>query len=120
MRRWDAKRVGTGFAGVELTEHNAGKFHVVMPRDSQSVRNHSPDGFEMGYAGSGPAQLALAILLRYFRGEVGAALVLYQDFKFEFVTSAPRDGFSISELEIDAWIENLPSEARDRLRKVRV
>jgi hypothetical protein len=24
--------------------------------------NHSPDGFEFGYAGSGPAQLALALL----------------------------------------------------------
>lgn len=28
----------------------------------QEIRNHSPDGFNWGYAGSGPAQLALAIL----------------------------------------------------------
>lgn len=26
------------------------------------LRNHSPDGFEWGYSGSGPAQLALAIV----------------------------------------------------------
>lgn len=25
------------------------------------LRNHSPDGFEWGYSGSGPAQLALAL-----------------------------------------------------------
>ena len=31
---------------------------------SLAIRNHSPDGFSWGYAGSGPAQLALAILLQ--------------------------------------------------------
>ena len=34
------------------------------PRKSLAVYNHSPDGFAWGYGGSGPAQLALAILLR--------------------------------------------------------
>lgn len=33
--------------------------------------NHSPDGFEMGYGGSGPAQLALAILADHFHRNVG-------------------------------------------------
>ena len=33
------------------------------PEISQKVRNHSPDGFNWGYCGSGPAQLALAIVL---------------------------------------------------------
>lgn len=36
----------------------------LAPARSLAVRNHSPDGFSWGYAGSGPAQLALAILLR--------------------------------------------------------
>lgn len=31
------------------------------------LRNHSPTGFEWGYSGSGPAQLALAILAHHFR-----------------------------------------------------
>ena len=30
------------------------------------IRNHSPTGFEWGYGGSGPAQLALAILADHF------------------------------------------------------
>jgi hypothetical protein len=30
------------------------------------IRNHSPTGFEWGYNGSGPAQLALAILADHF------------------------------------------------------
>jgi hypothetical protein len=32
----------------------------------EEIRNHSPDGFEWGYHGSGPAQLALAILADHF------------------------------------------------------
>ena len=33
------------------------------PEPSQELWNHSPDGFNWGYGGSGPAQLALALLL---------------------------------------------------------
>lgn len=36
---------------------------LLDPKKSQEVFNHSPDGFEAGYVGSGPAQTALAILL---------------------------------------------------------
>lgn len=36
---------------------------LLDPKPSQAVWNHSPDGFNWGYGGSGPAQLALAILL---------------------------------------------------------
>lgn len=50
------------------------------PRPSQKVRNHSPDGFNWGYGGSGPAQLALAILLHFMPEE--DAQTLYQIFKF--------------------------------------
>lgn len=32
----------------------------------KEIRNHSPTGFEWGYNGSGPAQLALAILADHF------------------------------------------------------
>jgi len=35
----------------------------LSPGPSQKLWNHSPDGFQWGYGGSGPAQLALALLL---------------------------------------------------------
>lgn len=35
----------------------------IQPDKSQKVWNHSPDGFNAGYLGSGPAQTALGILL---------------------------------------------------------
>ena len=31
---------------------------LLKPERSQRVKNHSPDGFNWGYAASGPAQLA--------------------------------------------------------------
>jgi hypothetical protein len=45
----------------------------VHPEKSQRVWNHSPDGFNVGYGGSGPAQLALGILLFFFPSEVAIA-----------------------------------------------
>lgn len=36
---------------------------LLSPQRSLQIRNHSPDGFSWGYGGSGPHQLALALLL---------------------------------------------------------
>ncbi|MCU4744660.1 DUF6166 domain-containing protein [Halobacteria archaeon AArc-m2/3/4] len=57
----------------------------LSPDRSLEVRNHSPTGFEWGYNGSGPAQLALAILLDYTDDE-GVALEHYMRFKDEVVS----------------------------------
>lgn len=37
--------------------------YELSPARSRTVMNHSPDGFAWGYLGSGPSQLALALLL---------------------------------------------------------
>jgi hypothetical protein len=58
---------------------------LLDPRVSQKVRDHSPDGFNWGYNGSGPAQLALGILIHVL-GDVNWAQTLYQDFKREVVS----------------------------------
>lgn len=58
---------------------------------SQRVQNHSPDGFNWGYAGSGPAQLALALLLLYV--DAYTAVQYYQDFKHAWVAYLPQADF---------------------------
>lgn len=63
-------------------ESNVKKYELT-PGASQQHRNHSPDGFNFGYEGSGPAQLALAILLD-FSGLVPHPS-LYQSFKVQFL-----------------------------------
>lgn len=68
---------------------------------SLKIRSHSPSGFNWGYGGSGPAQLALAILLDYFGDRVKAQR-LYQSFKFRTVASWPQDkGWKITGAEIE-------------------
>lgn len=49
------------------------------------LRNHSPDGASWGYSGSGPAQLALA-LLAHATGDDELAQKLYQRFKVDVVS----------------------------------
>lgn len=53
----------------------------LKPRRSQAYYNHSPDGFNWGYGGSGPAQLALAIMLECF--DVSDH---YQNFKWAVIS----------------------------------
>lgn len=73
-------------------------------KPSLHVYNHSPTGFEWGYGGSGPAQLALAILLD-FTGDEDLAATLYHTFKWEKVAHFNRDTFAIDGVNIRRWLE---------------
>lgn len=80
----------------------------LLPLHTQ-VRNHSPTGFESGYCGSGPAQLALAILVDY-RGEE-YALPRYQRFKELVVARLPRENdWVLSPEDIDRALEQIDRE----------
>ena len=57
---------------------------------SLTVRNHSPAGFNHGYSGSGPAQLALAICLKLYPQRVAQAV--YQYFKSDYIAKLPSQG----------------------------
>jgi uncharacterized protein (DUF2249 family) len=67
------------------------------------LRNHSPSGFAWGYGGSGPAQLALAILAD-FTGSDAFALKHYQEFKFDIIARLQGDSFLLRGLPILTWI----------------
>ncbi|HSZ58653.1 MAG TPA: DUF6166 domain-containing protein [Tepidisphaeraceae bacterium] len=71
---------------------------------SLKLANHSPTGFEWSYYGSGPAQLALAILLD-FTGDPDLALDCYQLFKAAFVGGWPQAGWEIDGAMIRGWLE---------------
>ena len=67
--------------------------------------NHSPTGFEWGYCGSGPAQLALAILADYL-GNDQEALEFYQRFKWAVVAGLPGR-WTLTGRDIDAVLHTL-------------
>lgn len=77
---------------------------VLIPGPSLAIESHSPDGFEWGYPGSGPAQLALALLLD-FTGDRHWAAEYHQPFKFAYVVGWDGPAWQISGAEIVAWLQ---------------
>lgn len=77
---------------------------ILSPTRSQTVRNHSPDGFAWGYEGSGPAQLALALLLNegYCEAHAGE---MYQRFKSEVIATLP-DEWQLTSFQIATWVSS--------------
>ena len=85
----------------------------------QVIVHHSPTGFECGYCGSGPADLALNVLhfLIPPTGEFDdvecfnhtkvsrEAWMLHQDFKEKFIATLPEKGGFININQIRAWLE---------------
>ena len=73
------------------------------------VLNHSPDGFEWGYGGSGPAQLALAILCDHLGAPAGTktgplverAVRLHQDFKWRVIAALKWQSWSLTSGDVD-------------------
>jgi hypothetical protein len=89
------------------------------------VMSHSPDGFEWGYEGSGPAQLALALVCDALgidpdtraRGQgldhpplVATALRVYQTFKRRIVARLPREQWRLTRTDVLRAIEAVEKE----------
>ncbi len=74
----------------------------LTPATSLRYRRHSPTGFAWGYAGSGPAQLALALLLKAGVGK-DVALALYQTFKIDIIAAQPFNRAWSLDLDVKAW-----------------
>ena len=72
--------------------------------------NHSPDGFEWGYGGSGPAQLALAILAHHLSDDE-QALGLHQRFKSLVIAGLPKRGWTLTGCQIEAALRSIREEA---------
>ena len=86
--------------GDIICRRERGKPVVNIP---QKIKHHSPAGFEWGYGGSGPADLALNILALFIGKQ--HAFDLHQQFKNEFIANMPRSGGIIIKEEILTWVE---------------
>lgn len=75
----------------------------LVPDRSLLLINHSPTGFNWGYGGSGPAQLALALLLEETTEE--EALANYQQFKWDVVAKWPTGkNWAYPASKIQRWL----------------
>ena len=87
--------------------------HIAAPLDPHTdLVNHSPDGFEWGYTGSGPTQLAFAIMFEYAKSkfplEIDAykyAIAHYIKFRNDFIANVQESMFEISFDQIEAWTQ---------------
>jgi len=68
--------------------------------------NHSPTGFECGYSGSGPAQLALALLADHLNNDE-QAVRLHQLFKHEVVAGLSEEGWTLSDEQVEQALESI-------------
>jgi hypothetical protein len=93
--------------------------------------HHSPTGYEFGYGGSGPADLALNILaavlprrdpddrdrVRLWDGSWVSERTwqLHQYLKWELIADLPRAGFTLSRQDVQDWINTINSGERAEL-----
>ncbi len=104
---------------VEVVMNHKGKVHK---RKLKHVAYHSPAGLEWGYHGSGPADLALSVLVNYFNehspkegwmvrkrfdhwAEHSQAWKHHQSFKRYFVAYFDYQRWELTDTQIEKWLD---------------
>ncbi len=109
MKMYTGDNSGAGSQKVMVKEILKGadevktKSYALPLRPSYKLYPHSPDGFQWGYCGSGPAQLALAILLDLTR-DPDLSVRLHQEFKRNLIATS-GDHLVITEPDIRKWLK---------------
>lgn len=109
----DKEYIGTDFEGtgpgtviVQPSGHELDTGY-----DNERLPSHSPDGFQCGYIGSGPTQLAAALLYDV-SGDPATAIYLKRDFTHTIVADLPNDrsdedgvNWRLKAATVREWIE---------------
>jgi hypothetical protein len=98
LLQWSKTMTRKTYIGTPHRESVSGQSFVTVCDGQKSellplrldLFNHSPTGFSWGYGGSGPAQLALALLADAL-GDDDQAIRLHQAFKFKVVACWPEE-----------------------------
>lgn len=105
---YSGTREPRGRGGIKVTVFEPGSDKSPAPLPHQmGLVCHSPDGFNWGYGGSGPAQLAIAICVHALRGDERRALAVYHEFKFSVVAGWRSDSWSIDQAEVIREVERI-------------
>lgn len=126
MRPYDTTANGErAYIGVRGEDADVGGCRVEVREPDGSrralrhVEYHSPTGYEWGYGGAGPADLALSILadalgeqpsrsdLRHGRARCWQ---LHQAFKWEIVAGLPRGGWVLPASRVSEWLQQHEGE----------
>lgn len=98
------------YIGRPADPHHDLAAEVVVVHDEADRRilthrmHHSPGGFEWGYGGSGPSDLARSLLWDVLDREPDRAL--YHKFKFDFIANFTQGApFSLDESYVWDWLQ---------------
>jgi hypothetical protein len=97
MKRYEGVR--QGYAAIVTVDGRR-----LNPR--LDIWNHTSSGYEWGYGGSGPAQLALAILADHC-GDDRQAFDFHHRFKWAVVAELPHRSWTLTSDDIAAVLQNL-------------
>ena len=122
VKEWDEERRSYAEkAYITVDSQSLPYFNVHGPFSSQEEPRDK--WYEWGYSGTGPRELAAAILADYF-GEISPqgwasreeyqAVRYYYDFKDDFVQWFPKQSWEITSEEIEAWLEDLKGREKTR------
>ena len=85
------------------------------------LRNHSPNGFEWGYLGSGPSQLALAILAHHFHNAGDSrdladakAMSLYHAFKEQLIAGLLTESWELDSHVVGDTVSMVVKDSAER------
>lgn len=105
--KYTSSKVNGGMGHQPVYKHyEDGRIEELSPLPSRKINDHSPD-FNYSYSGSGPAQLALGILLDA-TGDPEVSLNLYQWFKDDFISKL-GESWEIKVIDILDWLKKVIS-----------
>jgi hypothetical protein len=104
MKVYHGRRTEDGCA-VDVEDN--GEVYSLHPR--YDLHRHSMTGYEWGFGGSGPAQLALALAADVL-GDDDKAQEVYQRLKFRLVGGLPDEGWVLTESRIRSAIDAIEQE----------
>lgn len=122
--KYVGRRVGAYNHIVMVVDPDTNKWSALDPSVSLKVREHSPSGFSWGYGGSGPAQLALALLLHAVAEcpvaerpssvpHEALAEHYYQMFKTDHVAHM-QDNWTLMQADIVGWLRQVIAQAETK------
>lgn len=115
---YKGERSSMGGAGtVKIHSVNLSHSEIVEPLNPRNdLFDHSQDGFNWGYGGSGPAQLALAIAADVI-GDDEQAVAIHQALKFRVIARIADNNFILFKDELAETISALFREREERERR---
>ena len=87
-----------------------GRAQVYMERPGQPAQVFNPPAdYEWGYAGTGPARLAWALLYQHSGGAAELVQKHQYEFKEQVIRRLPREGWTCTEGQIRRWLRKQES-----------